>query len=118
MLTRRAYLKNTALLGAACALPSSLVHAFDSSKLITRAIPKSGEQLPVVGLGSSATFRQVAASEDISALQNVLETMFENGGTVFDTAPSYGASEEVAGKIVDSLNPLEREQYEVGTDWK
>jgi aryl-alcohol dehydrogenase-like predicted oxidoreductase len=100
MLTRREYLKNTALLGAACALPASLAHAFDSTELITRAIPKSGEQLPVVGLGSSATFRQVAQSEDISALQGVLDTLFENGGTVFDTAPSYGASEEVAGKIV------------------
>ena len=100
MLTRRAYLKNSALLGAACALPSELLQAFESSKLIRRAIPKSGEELPVVGLGSSATFRQVAGSEDISALQHVLETLFDGGGTVFDTAPSYGASEEVAGRIV------------------
>ena len=100
MLTRRAYLKNSALLGAAYALPSELLHAFESSQLIRRATPKSGEELPVVGLGSSATFRQVAGSEDISALQSVLETMFDNGGTVFDTAPGYGASEEVAGQIV------------------
>jgi aryl-alcohol dehydrogenase-like predicted oxidoreductase len=54
----------------------------------------------VVGLGSSATFRQVAQSEDISALKSVLQTLMENGGTVFDTAPSYGASEEVAGQIM------------------
>ncbi len=100
MLTRRAYLKNTALLGAACALPASLLQAFESSDLITRPIPKTGEKLPVVGLGSSATFRQVAQSEDISALRGVLETLMENGGTVFDTAPGYGASEEVAGQIV------------------
>jgi hypothetical protein len=33
--------------------------------LITRAIPSSGERLPVVGLGSSATFAQVARSEDV-----------------------------------------------------
>ena len=100
MLTRRTYLKNTALVSAACALPASLLQAFESSELITRAIPKSGEKLPVVGLGSSATFRQVAQSEDIGALKRVLETLMENGGTVFDTAPGYGASEEVAGKIV------------------
>ncbi len=100
MLTRRAYLKNTALLGAACALPSGFLQAFESSDLITRAIPKTGEKLPVVGLGSSATFRQVAQSEDISALRSVLETLIENGGSVFDTAPGYGASEEVAGQIV------------------
>jgi aryl-alcohol dehydrogenase-like predicted oxidoreductase len=100
MLTRRAYLKNAALVSAACTLPASLLQAFESSELITRAIPKSGEKLPVVGLGSSATFRQVAQSEDIGALKRVLETLMENGGTVFDTAPGYGASEEVAGKIV------------------
>jgi aryl-alcohol dehydrogenase-like predicted oxidoreductase len=100
MLTRRAYLKNSALLGAVCALPSGLLHAFESGDLITRAIPKTGEKLPVVGLGSSATFRQVAQSEDISALKSVLETLMDNGGTVFDTAPSYGASEEVAGRIM------------------
>jgi aryl-alcohol dehydrogenase-like predicted oxidoreductase len=99
MLSRREYLKKTALLGAACALPTSLLQAFESSDLITRTIPKTGEELPIVGLGSSATFRQVAQSEDISALRSVLETLVENGGAVFDTAPGYGASEEVAGQI-------------------
>ena len=100
MLTRRTCLKNLALAGAACALPFELLHAFEAGDLITRAIPKGGEKLPVVGLGSSATFRQVAQSEDISALRSVLSTMLDNGGTVFDTAPSYGASEEVAGQII------------------
>jgi aryl-alcohol dehydrogenase-like predicted oxidoreductase len=99
MLTRREYLKNTALLGAACALPTGLLKAFESGDLIKRAIPKTGEELPIVGLGSSATFRQVAQSDDVSALKSVLETLVGNGGSVFDTAPSYGASEEVAGKI-------------------
>ncbi|MEM9684159.1 MAG: aldo/keto reductase [Pseudomonadota bacterium] len=67
--------------------------------VIVRAIPKTGEEIPVVGLGSSATFRQVAQSEDISALADVMRTLLDNGGTVFDTAPSYGASEEVSGQI-------------------
>ena len=57
MLTRRDYLKITAMIGAMCALPSGLLRAFESGDLITRAIPKTGEKLPVVGLGSSATFR-------------------------------------------------------------
>ena len=108
MLTRRDYLKNTALLGAACALPPGLLQAFETSELITRAIPKTGEKLPVVGLGSSATFRQVAQSEDISALKSVLETLIDNGGTVFDTAPSYGASEEVAGQIMQDAGLSEK----------
>jgi len=36
-------------------------------------------------------------------LQGVFETMLENGGTVFDTAPGYGASEEVAGQIIKDM---------------
>jgi aryl-alcohol dehydrogenase-like predicted oxidoreductase len=99
MLTRRDCLKHSFLLGAACALPGSVLHAFESKQLITRAIPKTGENLPIVGLGSSATFRKVAQSEDFSALKGVMKTLLDNGGTVFDTAPSYGASEKVAGQI-------------------
>lgn len=103
MLTRRDYLKYSALAGAACTIPSFLLHALEAGDIIKRAIPKTGEELPIVGLGSSATFRTVAQSEDVSALQGVLQTLVENGGTLFDTAPGYGASEEVAGQIVQDL---------------
>jgi aryl-alcohol dehydrogenase-like predicted oxidoreductase len=67
---------------------------------MTRPIPSTGEQLPVIGLGSSATFSQVARQEDVSALKSVLQALLDGGATLFDTAPSYGASEEVAGRIV------------------
>ena len=99
MLTRRDYLRNSAMIATACALPAHLLRAFEHGNLITRAIPKTGEELPVVGLGSSATFRRVAESEDVSALRDVIETLIDNGGTVLDTAPSYGAAEEVSGRI-------------------
>ena len=103
MLTRRDYLKYSALAGAACTLPPGLLQALEAGDIIKRAIPKTGEELPIVGLGSSATFRTVAQSGDVSALRAVFETMLENGGTGFDTAPGYGGSEEVAGKIVQEM---------------
>ena len=99
MLTRRKYLKNSAMIAAACTLPTELLRAFDSGDLITRTIPKTGEKIPIVGLGSAATFRTVAQSDDTTALRGVIETLVNNGGTVLDTAPSYGASEEVCGQI-------------------
>jgi len=103
MITRRDCLRYSALAGAVATLPAGLLHAIESGDIIKRAIPTTGEELPIVGLGSSATFRTVAQSDDVAALRGVLSTLVENGGTVFDTAPVYGASEEVAGKIVRDM---------------
>ena len=102
MTTRREWLQRLAGAGGVLALAPRAVLAAEA-KLITRAIPSTGEQLPIVGLGSSATFSQVAQSEDVAALRAVLKQMADLGGTVFDTAPGYGASEEVAGRIVQEL---------------
>lgn len=108
MLTRREWLSLTAGAGAAMALNPRLLRALSAQQLITKAVPKTGEQLPVIGLGSSATFSSVARSEDVSALRDVLRTMVDGGATVFDTAPSYGASEEVAGRIARELGITDR----------
>ena len=107
MITRREYLRHVALAGTALTLPPSLLQALEGD-VITRAIPATGEELPIVGLGSSATFRTVAQSDDVSALRDVFNTLFENGGTVFDTAPGYGASEQVAGRLVQELAATEK----------
>ncbi len=107
MITRRVYLKNSVLAGAALSLPPSLLQALEGD-IITRAIPSTGEEIPIVGLGSSATFRTVAQSDDVSALRDVLRTLLENGGSVFDTAPGYGASEEVAGGLVQDLDATQK----------
>jgi aryl-alcohol dehydrogenase-like predicted oxidoreductase len=108
MLNRREWLRRTVLAGAALPLSPRLLEGLSNPtflrrELITRAVPSSGEQLPVVGLGSSATFSQVARSEDYTALREVLQALVQHGGKVFDTAPSYGASEEVAGRIANEL---------------
>lgn len=103
MTTRREWMGMTLGAGAALAFNSQLLKALSrqgARALITRAIPSSGERLPAIGLGSSATFSQVARSEDVTTLKAVLSKMVELGGTVFDTAPSYGASEQVAGTLV------------------
>jgi aryl-alcohol dehydrogenase-like predicted oxidoreductase len=107
MISRRDCLKYSALAGLASVLPAGLLHAAQHEGLITRAIPKTGEKLPIVGLGSSASFRKIAASDDTSQLSNVIKTLLDNGGTVFDTAPSYGESERVAGEIVQNLGATE-----------
>jgi aryl-alcohol dehydrogenase-like predicted oxidoreductase len=106
MITRREYLKLSLAAGATVAVKPSLLWA--GNELITRAIPSSGERIPAIGLGSSATFAEIARSDDVSALRAVLEALVEHGGTVFDTAPSYGASEQVAGEIARDLGITDR----------
>jgi len=101
MITRREYLKLSAAAGLALAINPRLLLADDSPRArITRAIPGTGEQLPVVGLGSSASFSRIAGEGDVARVREVLETLVAQGGRVFDTAPGYGASEELAGSIV------------------
>ncbi len=70
-----------------------------AAPLLSRRIPSSGEPLPVIGLGSSATFRSAAESAEPAGLGNVLAAFVAAGARVFDTAPSYGASESVAGRL-------------------
>jgi aryl-alcohol dehydrogenase-like predicted oxidoreductase len=108
MVTRRALLKDTAAAGTAMALLPRLLQAQSGTEIIKRAIPSSGEELPMVGLGSSATFSSMARREDVSALREVMRALIDNGGSVFDTAPGYGASEQVAGRIVNELGVQEQ----------
>ena len=107
-MTRREWLKLGALCGCSLATLPTLARALASGGQRLRAIPSSGEKLPIIGLGSSATFSRVARNEDVSALTAVLKTLFDEGGSVFDTAPSYGASEAVAGRIVNDLGAREQ----------
>jgi aryl-alcohol dehydrogenase-like predicted oxidoreductase len=100
---RRDWIQVTAGAGLSLGLTPRLLEAIAQGQLIRRAIPSSGEMLPVIGLGSSATFSSVARGEDLAALKAVFQAMVDKGATVFDTAPSYGASEEAAGRIVNEM---------------
>lgn len=106
MLTRRDWMAVTTGAGIAFALEPLALLA--QQPLITRAVPSTGEPLPIVGLGSSATFAQVARAADLTALREVFNALVSGGGTVFDTAPGYGASEEVAGRIAAELGLTQR----------
>lgn len=88
---------------ATLALAPRRLAADPVEQIIRRPIPSSGERLPVIGLGSSASFGQSANRGDLQGITEVLKVMLEHGATVFDTAPSYGSSEAVAGRIAGRL---------------
>ena len=100
MISRRDHLKRSAAAGLALALPAELLRAAqDPRGLITRAIPGTNEKLPVVGLGSSASFARLAGEGSGEGVLAVLQALLGQGGTVFDTAPGYGVAETVAARI-------------------
>lgn len=104
MLSRRDFVLTSAGAAASLRLSPQFFALLQKGQLIQRAIPSTGQQIPVIGLGSSATFASVArGSDEDNLLKAVFQMMAEKGATVFDTAPSYGASEEVAGRIVNDL---------------
>ena len=101
MITRRQYLSACLAAGVSLVLPTRHLLAADAPLALgTKPIPGTQENLPMVGLGSSASFAQMAGSDDHTGLAEVLHALIDNGGTLFDTAPSYGASEAVAGGLV------------------
>jgi len=108
MISRRDYLRLTALAGASTLLPATLLRAAHHEGPITRTIPGSGERVPIVGLGTSASFREIAGGDDTDPIRDVISTLLDNGGTVIDTAPSYGVAERVAGQIVQQLDATKK----------
>ncbi len=96
--TRRGFLKVAAGATAGLAMSGGGVLANAAASAITRKIPKSGEAIPVMGLGTSRTF-DVSSGPDRDACKEVLRRFVERGGRVVDSSPMYGAAEEVVGDL-------------------
>jgi len=76
--------------------------------MMTRRIPSTGEELPVIGLGTWQTFDVGRAAADRAPLEEVLREFVAMGGRVIDSSPMYGRSEEVAGAIAAKLGLHEK----------
>lgn len=87
------------LLGALAASPLlwPLTGNAQQTRPATRAIPSSGEAIPLVGLGSWITFNvgNDRAARDASA--EVMRNFFLHGGRLIDSSPMYGSAQEVIG---------------------
>ncbi len=98
-LSRRHVIQVGLLAGLAAAVPRSLRAAADQAPLITRAIPSSGEKIPVMGVGTNRFGR--TPYDDV---RSILQRMQALGGTVIDTAALYGDSEVQIGKALTELD--------------
>jgi aryl-alcohol dehydrogenase-like predicted oxidoreductase len=109
LLTRRAVIKHSLIAGAGLALVGRGVFGADSGAslpLITKAIPSTGERLPVIGLGTNAF--SVTEADELAARKEVLQHFPQLGARVVDTARGYGEAEVVIGKLITELGNRDR----------
>jgi diketogulonate reductase-like aldo/keto reductase len=72
--------------------------------MIQRPIPRTGEWLPVIGLGTWQTFDVGPTDAERGSLRQVLSDFVKLGGSVIDSSPMYGRSEGVVGDLSAELN--------------
>lgn len=103
---RRTFLQLLATLAAA---PFGARLAYSATtEVITRAIPSTGERLPVIGMGSWMTFD---VGDDAALRANripVLRAFFDHGGQLVDSSPMYGYAEELIGECLRQIKNTER----------
>lgn len=80
----------------------------ESSMMLTRIIPSSGEKLPVIGLGTWRVFDVDLTADTRRQLDDVLSLFAKLGGRVIDSSPMYGHSEQVIGDLVSALGIREK----------
>jgi diketogulonate reductase-like aldo/keto reductase len=99
---RRTVIKLLAAATATALAPPGITAA-GAHHMVTRKIPGSGEEIPVIGMGSSDTFDVGTDAMKRAVLQGVLRSLVEAGGSVIDTSPMYGSAESVLGDLIDEL---------------
>ena len=105
MTTRRCFLRDGSIVLAGSLVGSALfeaprANAAEKVTLMTRKIPSTGEAIPVIGMGTSGSFQVPAGGPEYQLLKEVLKRFFDGGGTVIDTAPTYGNAEELLGPLL------------------
>lgn len=100
---RRRFLGSLGALGVAAGLAPGPLRAA-ALRPIRRAVPASGEMLPVIGMGTWITFNvgddPVLRAERVK----VLRTFFDRGGALIDSSPMYGSAEDVIGHCLARID--------------
>jgi aryl-alcohol dehydrogenase-like predicted oxidoreductase len=102
--TRRTVLKTgVAAIGAMLMPPES-----SASSVIERRIPRTGESLPAVGLGTWRVFDVAGNAAETAQAKDTLRAFVELGGRVVDSSPMYGSSESLTGQLAAELGARAR----------
>lgn len=99
--TRRKFLQGVGGITAAMMLRPQLLLAEPAA--ILKPIPKTGEQIPVIGMGSWITFDVGTDAREREVRVRVLQDFFDHGGGMIDSSPMYGSSEAVIGHCLKQI---------------
>jgi aryl-alcohol dehydrogenase-like predicted oxidoreductase len=99
MISRRDLLTTGSALAASSLIGSAGAQA--QATLVRKAIPSSGEMIPVIGLGTARRYEDVKDEQDMPPLRETLKAFKASGLTVIDSSPSYGTAEAVVGQILE-----------------
>ena len=92
------------LLAGLAALP----FAAQAQPLVSARIGAAPRDLPVIGLGTARRWEEAADAAALGALRDTLSRFVALGGSVIDTAPSYGRAEELLGRLIAELSLRDR----------
>ena len=101
-LTRRSFL----LAGAAALVVRPA--AAQPAPLLRKKIPSSGEEIPIVGVGTARRYEEAGSAEEQARRRETLRRFGALGATVVDTAPVYGEAEAVVGELLAGLGLTEK----------
>ena len=79
-----------------------------ATAILKRPIPRTGEMLPAVGVGTWQTFDVGVEAPERAELKEVLRLLVEGGGSVVDSSPMYGEAERVVGDLSAELRLREK----------
>lgn len=74
-----------------------------AADLVTKAIPSTGEQIPIIGIGTARRYDVGTSEAERAPLRDVLQNFAAMGGQVIDTAAGYGNAETVVGDLIAEL---------------
>ncbi len=103
---RRALQLGIAAAGSAFGASTGLLaQTASGGEILTRAIPSSGEHLPLVGVGTARRYDVNPSNAGaVAPLRETIQNVPVLGGKLVDTAPSYGNAETVLGNIFEELD--------------
>ena len=113
---KRRHLLQLLSLSPLLAVANHKAHAADVA-IIRKKIPATGEEIPVIGMGTWISFNVGNNTQARNQRTEVLKTFFDLGGGMVDSSPMYGSSEEVMGYALQRIGPPHNSLFSATKVW-